>query len=192
MAQENPFSTRFVRPGAIPYKLSPGNNLEGLIQRFDAIGRTGQIVGSHGSGKSTLLADLIRLWNQCGERVHVIELHDGQRRLPIRLTDLQRAESPTLIAADGYEQLGPSAKHDLCRFCRRNRIGLVVTCHRSMGLPDLIRCTASLTLVEQLIRDLLAGKESPITVDQIRSSFHRHDGNVREVLFEMYDLHEAT
>ncbi len=174
------------------YKLSLGRNLSGLIARFEAVGRTGQIVGPHGSGKSTLLADLIQLWEETGERVVVVELHDGQRRLPICLTTLQREESPTLIAVDGYEQLRPTAQRSLRRFCRRCQVGLVVTSHASMGIPDLARCTPCLALAEQLVRDLLAGEEGRITDDDVRRSFHRHDGDVREVLFEMYDLYESS
>ncbi len=192
MSHENPFSTRFVRPGAIPYRLFPRRNLNSLVVRFEAIGRTGQIVGPHGSGKSTLLADLIHLWEETGERVVLVELHDGQRRLPICLTKLLREESPTLIAVDGYEQLRRSAQRSLRRFCRRYQIGLVITTHASMGIPDLDRCTPHLALVQQLIRDLLASEEGRITDDDVRRSFHRHSGDVREVLFEMYDLYESN
>lgn len=191
MSLENPFSTRFVRPGAITYRLPPGNELNALITRFKTIGRAGQIVGPHGGGKSTLLADLVRLWEQAGERVVVIELHDGQRRLPIRLAELQRDEAPTLIAVDGYEQLARHSQSSLRRFCHRNSIGLVVTTHRSMGIPDLVRCTPSLTLAESLVRHLMKGETIRISTDEIRCSFHRHDGNIREVLFEMYDLFES-
>ncbi len=191
MPHENPFSTRFVRPGAMPYRLVPAYDLTRLILRFEAIGRTGQIVGPHGSGKSTLLADLVRLWEEHGERIVVIELHDGQRQLPIRLTEFCGKEPPTLIAVDGYEQLCSRAQRKLGHFSRRHGIGVVVTTHRSMGIPDLVRCSPSLALVEQLVGDLLTDEADRISSDAIRLAFHRHDGNVREVLFEMYDLRES-
>ena len=191
MSHANPFSTSFVRPGAISYRLSSGHDLAGIVSRFQRIGRAGQIVGPHGSGKSTLLADLIQLWEEGGERVVLVELHDGQRRLPVRLATLLHDESPTLIALDGYEQLGRRSQSSARRFCRRHGIGLVVTSHQSMGIPDLIRCTPSLALVEELVSCLLANDPDRITRDEIRRSFHRHEGNVREVLFEMYDLYEA-
>ena len=191
MSPENPFSTRFVRPGALSYRPLSGHEAEDLVERFDKIGRCGQLVGPHGSGKSTLLAELIRLWEGNGERVVLVELHDGQRRLPIRLTRLHGSDSPTLLAVDGYEQLGRWARSSLRRFCRRYRIGLVVTSHQSMGIPDLVRCAPSLALVEELVVQLLHGDRGRIRADEIRRSFHQHEGNVREVLFEMYDLFEA-
>lgn len=191
MSCENPFSTRFVRPGALSYRLRPGHDLNVLITRFEAIGRAGQIVGPHGGGKSTLLTDLIQLWEQAGERVVVIELHDGQRRLPVRLAELHRDEAPTLLAVDGYEQLSRRSQRSLRRFCRRYGVGLVVTAHRSMGIPDLVRCAPCLTIAETLVRHLMKGETGPISEDEIRRSFQRHDGNLREVLFEMYDLFES-
>lgn len=191
MPEENPFCTRFVRPGAIPYRFLPERDLIRLLDRFKQIGRTGQIVGPHGGGKSTLLAALVRRWEENGERVTVFELHDGQRRLPTRLVGLLRDAPTTLIAVDGYEQLNWCARTALRRFCRRNRIGLVVTSHRSIGIPDLARCAPSLELVRQLVRDLLPDGSPQIGWNSVRRAFHRHAGNVREVLFELYDLCEA-
>ncbi|MHB8899315.1 MAG: hypothetical protein ACYC6Y_11260 [Thermoguttaceae bacterium] len=193
MAHENPFSTRFTRPGAMPFQPPAGQDLPILAARFEALGRAGQIVGPHGSGKSTLLADLVRHWEESGQRVVVIELHDGQRRLPVCLPRLLQGDRPpSVIAVDGYEQLGLLARGSLRRFCGRHRIGLIVTAHRSMGIPDLARCAPGLDCVRGLVRDLVAGKEGRITDDRIRDSFDRHEGNVREVLFELYDLYEDT
>ncbi len=57
-AQSNPFSTRFVRPGALAYRFPPGESAATLVERLAASGWRGQIVGPHGSGKSTLVAAL--------------------------------------------------------------------------------------------------------------------------------------
>ena len=55
---DNPFSTRRISPGAIPYVLPPGENAYALVDRLRQAGWWGEIVGPHGSGKSTLLATL--------------------------------------------------------------------------------------------------------------------------------------
>lgn len=191
MSWENPFSTKFVRPGALAYRLFPRRRLDDLLQRFETIGRAAQIVGPHGSGKSTLLADLVRRWEQKAERVVVLELHDGRRKLPRGLAAVCQKEDPTILAVDGYEQLSSAARRGVRRFCRRNGLGLVVTSHRSVGLPDLARCTPSLGLVGQLVRELVDDEDFHIAEDEIRRSFDRHEGNVREILFDMYDLQES-
>jgi len=183
---ENPFSTRHTRPGAIPYRFRPGRSLDQLVARFEQVGRTAQIVGDHGAGKSTLLADLIRLWEIQGQRVVLIELHDGQRRLPLRLGDLLNEEPPTLIAVDGYEQLGYWARRTLRRFCSQHGIGLVITTHQSSGLPDLFRCATSAPAAEQIVRHLGAPSDT-VQTDHIRQLFHQHHGNIRELLFTLYD-----
>jgi hypothetical protein len=187
---ENPFSTRRVRPGAIAYEYAAPAGRQAALARFEAAGRRGQIVGPHGSGKSALLADLVRCWQRAGERVLLSELHDGQRRLPRRFWSDARRERPTLVAVDGYEQLGFWARRGLRRFCRRGGIGLVVTAHKSMGFPDLARCAPSLETVERLARGLLGGEAPWATSEMIAACFEKHGGNVREVLFDLYDRYE--
>ena len=53
-AKSNPFSTRFIRPGAIEYLFAPGQTADSLIDRLRHNQWRGQIIGPHGSGKSTL------------------------------------------------------------------------------------------------------------------------------------------
>lgn len=52
----NPFSTRFIRPGAVTYHFPEGISAVGLTQQFlqQHLGRAA-IVGPHGSGKTSLL-----------------------------------------------------------------------------------------------------------------------------------------
>lgn len=188
--RENPFSARCVRPGAIAYAFRGPGGREAILARFAAAGRTGQIVGPHGGGKSALLADLIGSWTEAGERVVLCELHDGQRRLPRRFWSELGLARPTLLAVDGYEQLSFWAARGLRRFCRRRRIGLVITAHRSMGFPDLARCAPSLETVEKLVGGLLGGEAPWLTGEALAACFDKHAGNVREILFELYDLYE--
>ena len=46
----------------------------------------GEILGPHGAGKSALLATLIPAVERAGRRPVLVELHDGQRRLPLDLS----------------------------------------------------------------------------------------------------------
>lgn len=55
----NPFATRYVRPGVIPWVGSGHAQLESIVSRFDALDRCAAIVGPHGSGKTTLLHHLV-------------------------------------------------------------------------------------------------------------------------------------
>lgn len=187
---ENPFSTRHVRPGAIAYRFPPGKSAAGLVERLRQNGWEGQIVGPHGSGKSALVAALITAVEQTGRQTILIELHDGQRRLPVHLRRISGLAHGAVIIVDGYEQLAWLRRVALRRFCRRRGLGLVVTVHASAGLPDLFRTTTSLALARQIVDRLLPVDSSPIGPQEVNDRFTLHQGDMREVLFDLYDLYE--
>ena len=189
-ASQNPFSTRHVRPGAIPYVFPPGRSSTGLLERLRGNGWRGQVVGPHGSGKSALLATLIAAIEQTGRNTLLIELHDGQRRLPLDLRRTPQLTPGTVLIVDGYEQLALWSRFLLRRACRRRGLGLVVTAHTSVGFPDLFRTTTSLPLVRKIVEQLLGDEASLITPAEVSGRFRQHEGDLREVLFDLYDLYE--
>ena len=77
-ASENPFCTRRISPGAIPYIFPPGENAETLVDRLRQAGWWGEITGPHGSGKSTLLAALTAAIERTGQRTILVALHDAR------------------------------------------------------------------------------------------------------------------
>jgi hypothetical protein len=189
-ASDNPFSTRRTRPGAIPFLFPPGQNAETLIDRLREAGWWGEIVGRHGSGKSTLLAALTTAIERAGQRTVLLTLHDGQRRLPLDLKRDGRLRPPLVLIVDGYEQLSRWRRLLLKRFCRRQGIGLLVTAHESMGLPPLCQTAVTLDLAEQIVRQLLGDQPSPFIPVEVSQSLSRRGGNLRETLFDLYDLYE--
>lgn len=59
MTGSNPFATRFVAPGKVPWISASESELPTLAARFQELHRRAAIVGPHGSGKSTLLEYLV-------------------------------------------------------------------------------------------------------------------------------------
>ena len=184
----NPFSARCVRPGVLPYFFTEDQDTESLLKRLRDNHWWGQITGGHGSGKSTLLATLIPAIESTGRPAVLVELHDGQRRLPIDLASAL-GRQPAVVVVDGYEQLGRLARFRLKRFCRRHALGLVVTAHRPVGFPVLFHTEADLKTVHRLLGALAGGQAAPLWAD-LEECLLRHRGNVRELLFELYDRHE--
>jgi hypothetical protein len=185
----NPFSTRHVRPGAIDYLFPPGTSPASLLARLEENSWRGQIVGPHGSGKSALLATLVRALEASRRRVHLVELHDGQRRMP---RDFRRSDGitpDTLVVVDGYEQLGFFSRFRLRRFCGKRALGLLVTAHSSVGFPDLFRTAPDVATTVRLVERLVE-RDSPISADEIRERFALHEGDLREVFFDLYDVYE--
>jgi hypothetical protein len=186
----NPFSAARVRPGRTPYRFPKGQTAGKLIERFQQNGWWGQIVGPHGSGKSALLAELIPLIEQAGRTTFRIELHDGQRRLPVNLRrEIDLASKPVVIV-DGYEQLSRWARFRLRRFCRRHRIGLLITAHVSMGFADVARTATGLSQIGEIVEQLVGSDPFKITSAEIAGRFAAREGNIRELLFDLYDVYE--
>lgn len=186
----NPFSTRHIKPGAIAYRFPPGESAQSLVERLRANDWWGQITGAHGSGKSTLLAALAPLIEASGKKLVLFELHDGQRKLPVALKSLADLAEHGVVAVDGYEQLARWNRYRLKDFCRSNKLGLVVTSHKPVGLPDLFHTQTTLDLAQALVEQLLDGEEPLLTTDDLNQRFATHGGDLRELLFDLYDVYE--
>ncbi len=187
---ENPFFARRVRPGAIPFIFPPGQNAETLVERLRQSGWRGEIVGPHGSGKSTLAVSLAGALERAGCTVVMVSLHDGQRRLPLNLRRDAGLRPPAVLIVDGYEQLGRLSRWTLNRWCRRSEIGLLVTAHAPVGFPAIFRTEATLDVARQVVDALLDGRNAPFSTEEIAQRLSRYGGDLRETLFDLYDLYE--
>jgi hypothetical protein len=188
--EENPFSTRRIRPGAIPYYFPPGDKIETLLARLEASEWQGEILGRHGSGKSALLATLIPAIDRAGRTVVLIGLHDHQRQLPIDLAHDARVQKQTVVVIDGYEQLSGWSRRALSSTRLQRGFGLVVTAHMPVGLPLLYRTTPDYDAACRLVEHLLPQGVELLSQAELEQCYLRHAGNLREMLFELYDMYE--
>jgi energy-coupling factor transporter ATP-binding protein EcfA2 len=165
--------------------------MELLLEKLAAQRWRSAIVGPHGSGKSTLLEALKPAIVVAGRNIQAISLRDGQRSLPRSFVTTWPSNSKSIAIIDGYEQLGWSACLHLWLRCRLAGAGLLVTTHTPVRIPTLIRLSPDRKLVEQLVDDLCAEASTTITRADIAASHACHGSNVREILFDLYDRHEA-
>jgi hypothetical protein len=186
----NPFSTRYTRPGALGFHFDEGENEGTLVARLRRSGWWGQIVGPHGSGKSTLLATLRPALEAADRDVRFVSLRQGDRHLPLTGRDWRAFSNDTQLVVDGYEQLRWLARWDVERRCRRRQCGLLVTSHRDLGLPALWTMNARLELALALVRRLLPPGDAVIDVCDVEIAWRSQNGNLRELLFSLYDLYE--
>ena len=91
---------------------------------------------------------------------------------------------------DGYEQLSRWRRFRLRRLCRQAGWGLVVTAHRSVGLPTLIRLRPDLQLAQKIVGWLLRECPAVVTPEEVASAYQACQGDLREMLFMLYDLWE--
>lgn len=185
--QSNPFSSRFVRPGAIGYRFLGDDSLESVVCRLRDNDWRGAIIGPHGSGKSTLLAALVPRLAELGWRPHSISLHDRQRWLP---RGWLRREEKSLFVIDGFEQLHPVCRWWLRGVCQVRRHGLLVTAHRSIGLPVIYQSATTPELLAILANELTQRGSRDVSRLAVNEAFRRTGGNLREAFFLLYDRYE--
>lgn len=189
--RSNPFSTRFIRPGAVPFLFDPDESAEGLVMKLAEQRWRGQIVGPHGSGKSTLLASLEAPLRAAGRRLWQVGLHDGQRQLPRGWSRDAKSRQANLVVVDGYEQLARWQRYLLRATCRLHDWGLLVTSHRDVGLPTLYQTATDLALAAKVVETLMAEEARQLTSEQIATAYREASGDIRETLFRLFDVWEA-
>lgn len=175
----NPFdAARFV-PGALRW--IPEDALAPLAEAVCVPHGRFQILGPHGSGKSTMLVHLERLvrWN-------AVRLRGSQG-----LRGLSLPLAPVVILVDEAEELGVVRFAIVRALARVRRASLVVTAHRDLGFVTLAERRVEPEIVHALCSELARGGAAP-SLDDVRSLLTRHDGNVREVFFELYDRARTT
>lgn len=189
--RSNPFSTRFIRPGAVPFLFTCDESAEGLATKLAGQNWYGQIVGPHGSGKTTLLESLELPLRAAGRRLWRVGLHDGQRRMPRRWSKDASSQQANLIVVDGYEQLAYWQRFLLRATCRMRGWGLLVTAHRDVGLPTLYQTTTNLALTQKVVEALLAERAGRLTPEQVANAYQATGGDIRETLFRLFDVWDA-
>lgn len=188
--EPNPFRSGAIRPGAVDYRFPDGEDADTLVARLAAAGWSGRIQGPHGTGKSTLLRSLAAAVERAGRRFELTVLVAGDRRWRPSAEQLARWDARTLVVVDGFEQLGCWARRRLAAACRRRGAGLLATTHDDVGPPLLVRTAPDVGLACELAAALQAGSRRLVTDDDVRARFAARRGDLRETLFDLYDLYE--
>ena len=187
---ENPFSTAAIRPGAIAFRFYGDMDAARLLARLQENHWRGEIVGPHGSGKSTLLRTLLPLLKAAGRDIRYCAAPPHAKQLPMSAADRATCNETTQVVIEGYELLGRRQQKWVERTCRDQDSGLLITCHQPQGLQPLLHTATTVELAIAIVAQLLPPNCDFITAADVRERFARHGQNLRELLFEMYDLYE--
>ena len=196
MAVANPFATRFTQPGQIEPVDAEGRpvDLEALLDRLDTLGGRAAICGPHGSGKSTLLARLHAQAAARGQPTVLRRLGSGPwRDAAVAVTTVLGAAAGSLVCLDSWERLGPLARWATRLAARHRRCHILVTTHRPAGLPVLVHHEPTVAMLLSIVRQLPEATRwlgTVIADADIRAAFARHAPDLREALFQLYDLFE--
>jgi len=221
-ATSNPFCSRFLQPGHIPFCFSGTESISQLADRIRAPlgkratrGKKSQvalrlsIVGPHGSGKSTLLHQLCQELR--GNRQNnglsdsgLVVLHSSSNKLAALRAILGRIHRDQWCLIDGYEQIPRWAQLLLVAWAKPRGVALCVTAHRLPWMFQTLwetRVDAHVEshVIECLLANVAAkdGGPSSVISDLLQSphwavSRQKHQENLRESLFDMYDWWQAT
>lgn len=185
----NPFATRFVRPDAATYLTLQTPPIAELVDRFDGLGRRAQILGPHGVGKSTLLATIVSELRSRGDDVQAILLHLGERRLPAEFEQSLPWSERSVVVVDGAEQLSWLRRRGLISKATKHGAGLLITTHTDLRLPTLCELVPRESDAVAIARHLDPAKI--VSDDDVRAAFARRKGDLRETLFDLFDLYRV-
>lgn len=174
-AADNPFRT--ARLEALAYRPAVDLVERALVLRRSAI------VGPMGTGKTTLLGELARGLRARGfEVVSAVVRRDEEGR-PVRPSLPPAPGDRHAVLIDGLDLLPPWSRAAWWLRCRRAVV--VLAGHRPLGCPVLHRTDADPGVLASLVAEL-AGSSAPPS-PWLAERLEARGGNVREVLFELYD-----
>lgn len=204
-SKPNPFSTRFIKPGAVDFIFHGGVTIEALADRFKANAWIGSIVGPHGCGKTTLACQLGRvLGRTCVVRWITVRPESqpkrhGFARMPRIHHDRTRSSgwdetshesSQSLMVIDGLEQLSWLHRLAVVHHARARYRGLLVTSHRPVaGIPTLWHVDRDFEIF-RAVAMRLQDQRFPLPGEALSRAFAQAKGNIREALFLLYDWHQ--
>lgn len=217
-ATSNPFSTKYIRPGAMAYVGKP-NEIETTIERWRKANWIGQIVGPHGSGKTTMtiaIEESIRGPDQskrcdfCANPRRITIRRERKLRIPswtVNEPSCTRSQFdakknctklPSLLIVDGIANLSWLQRWLVVQSCQAKRIGLLITTHKAIfGLPIIARSQPDELVFQRLVNQLITKNHqfaNPDDQDDLRSivsfEFASSRGNLREAFMSLYDVYE--
>ena len=196
---DNPFATRYTKPGAIPYLFADGESCSKIVHDFEKAGLQGQIIGQHGSGKSTLLYMIAEQLRCCCYKVRHLRIcpkENGRFLMtnPVISTNGQSKAAncdssniKRVYLIDGFEQLNRIHRLLTIRWIAARNSGVIVTTHRTVGLPTLYETHDDFGSFCRVVDWLQAKSEKSIPLELIRECYSSAKQNTREALFCLFD-----
>jgi len=195
-SKPNPFSTRFVRPGAIIYQRHDARSLDEWVDEFfDRYHGQASIIGPHGSGKSTLIASLKTCFAERAE-VFAYRLSSTDRNFTSIWSDRRRWQQKSLVIVDGYEQLSVWSQWRLKVSVRYSKASFLITAHQAFrGIPVLWKTAIDEGLALKLRDSLLASHPEFLSSEELEDAWRdvrkAFPTDMRETWMSMYDWAEV-
>ncbi len=185
-ARDNPFCVERIEK--IRYR-AVGTSFEELVMHLEQMNYRAAIIGPEGSGKTTLLEDFQARLEKKGLSTKSVFVNDTcpftrsrRKRLVLELA------GDEVVFLDGADSISRFAWLGLKRGILKTDAGLVITTHKSGLLPTLIECETTPELFRDIVAELLLSEDG-VGADFFNGVYHRHNGNIRTSLRELYDIY---
>ena len=185
-ARDNPFAVERVH--AIRYRPLHTTFAE-ILTRLEELNYRAALVGPDGSGKTTLLEDLQKSLAEKGIGTRMVFVNDtAPLSEPACRQLLSETTRDEILLLDGADLISRSCWSLIKRHTITHASGLIVTSHRPCLLPTLIECTTSPSLLRDIAHEL-EPPDGSLSAECLDTLFQRHEGNIRNCLRDLYDLH---
>ena len=163
---QNPFSTRFVQPCAIPW-LATDISLRAVLFRLYDVDNRAIICGPHGSGKSTILSHLASVAQREGLKVHCLRIRSWIDAIRVMRVFATINPKQSLVSVDSWELLGFLGWF-LCQFADFRGLCVVVTVHERPwwnNWPVLLHTKADDKTFRLLVHELMTKYAGSKTIE---------------------------
>lgn len=194
-SNSNPFSTRFTRPGAIPFRFDNQEHERIIVETFAESNFIAQIVGPHGSGKTTLVRVLEPHLKTWFGKIKYVTIRKFGKRLIVEskfaVFSDNESSKPHLLVVDGIESLTGLNRWLMKTWCKRNKTGLLATVHRpGNGFPTIATLRPNSSTFLAICDWLQHPSKHKLDHETCLQAFKIANGNFREAFMTLYDQYE--
>ncbi len=181
-AKNNPFATdRILQIRYMPQTCT----WDELLSRLESLHYRAAIVGADGTGKTTLIEDIARRLTEQGLSCRSIFVTMDIPAPSGQIEKILEGDPFDVLLIDGADHLKRFVWRRIKRKINRRNMGLVITSHRPHMLPTLIECSTTPKLLKEIVAGL---SRQTANIEPIENLYHRHRGNIRNALRELYDI----